>query len=198
MYISGVKTPDINRLYLTPLNPIGALILLPRPDFQKALLRKLPESYRVHCSKRLQSYSQQPGGPVTLLFEDGSQASCDVLVGADGIKSAARRSFLHEKAEWAQGEGKWAEAAEIMDMIEPSWSGTVAYRAVIPGDQLRARDPNHNIFAQPTQVSLFAPFALRTIAQLNFQIHFAAVYRPHRGAFILTSSGNLLTVRISI
>lgn len=157
MYVSEIINPDINCPHPISLNPTGPLILLHRPDFQNALLRKLPHSYRVHCSKRLRSYSQRPGGPVTLLFEDETQATCDVLVGADGIKSAVRRSFLHEKAQWAQGEGKLSEAADIMDMIEPSWSGTVAYRAVIPGDQLRARDPNHNIFRQPTQVGQCAP-----------------------------------------
>lgn len=168
VYVSGIN-PDINCSYFIPLNPTGPLILMPRPDFQNALLRKLPRSYRVHCSKRLRSYSQRPGGPVTLLFEDGSQASCDILVGADGIKSAVRRSFLHEKALWAQGEGKWSEAADIMTMIEPSWSGTVAYRAVIPGDQLRARDPNHSIFTHPTQVNPCAPVRFLTLADPDNQ-----------------------------
>lgn len=125
-----------------------------RADFQKALLARLPASYRVHCSKRLRSYSQRQGGPISLLFEDGTATKCDVLLGADGLKSAVRRSLLGEKVLWAQGEGRWSEAADLTAVIEPSWSGTNAYRALIPGDKLKARYPNHRVLSQPTQVSL--------------------------------------------
>ncbi|KIM39554.1 hypothetical protein M413DRAFT_447035 [Hebeloma cylindrosporum] len=127
------------------------LMTFHRPDFQNALLRRLPPSYRIHCSKRLQSYTQRQGGPISLLFEDGTKASCDILVGADGLKSAVRRSLLSEKAQWAQSENNWSEAADIAALIEPAWSGTNAYRALIPADRLRARDPHHRVFKQPTQ-----------------------------------------------
>jgi salicylate hydroxylase len=132
----------------------GHLMTFHRPDFQNALLRRLPPSYRIHCSKRLRSYTQRQGGPINLLFEDGTKASCDVLVGADGLKSAVRRSLLGEKAQWAQSENNWSEAADIAALIEPAWSGTNAYRAVIPADRLRARDPHHRVFRQPTQVRI--------------------------------------------
>jgi len=124
-----------------------------RPDFQTVLLRRLPPSYRIHCSKRLRSYNQRQGGPISLLFEDGSRATCDVLLGADGIKSAVRRSLVGEKAQWAQAENRLSEAAEFMSMVEPAWSGTNAYRALIPAERLRAVSPNHRVFTQPTQVS---------------------------------------------
>jgi salicylate hydroxylase len=124
-----------------------------RADFQKVLLARLPTSYRIHCSKRLRSYNQRQGGPISLLFEDGTGTKCDVLLGADGLKSAVRRSLLGEKALWAQGEGRWSEAADLTSVIEPCWSGTNAYRALIPGDKLKARFPNHRVLTQPTQVS---------------------------------------------
>ncbi|KAF8961501.1 hypothetical protein BDZ97DRAFT_1664184 [Flammula alnicola] len=129
----------------------GNLLTFHRPDFQNALLRRLPASYRIHCSKRLRSYTQRYGGPINLLFEDGTRASCDVLVGADGLKSAVRRSLLGEKAQWAQSQNNWSEAADITALIEPTWSGTNAYRALITADRLRIRDPNHRVFTQPTQ-----------------------------------------------
>lgn len=129
-----------------------------RSDFQKVLLSKLPPSCRVHCSKRLRSYTQRLGGPVSLLFEDGTEAMCDVLLGADGLKSAVRRSLLGEKSQWAQGEGRWSEAADLTALIEPCWSGTNAYRALIPADKLRAIHPNHPVITQPTQVSLSIMF----------------------------------------
>ena len=136
--------------FLTPCS--GNLMTFHRADFQKALLRRLPSSYKIHCNKRLRSYTQRQGGPISLLFEDGSQSSCDVLLGADGLKSAVRRSFLGEKAQWAQSQNKWPEAADITALIEPSWSGTNAYRALIPADRLRQRSPDHRVFTQPTQV----------------------------------------------
>ncbi|PPQ94686.1 hypothetical protein CVT25_009541 [Psilocybe cyanescens] len=129
----------------------GKLMTFHRPDFQNVLLRKIPPTYRIHCSKRLRSYTQRQGGPINLLFEDGTRASCDVLLGADGLKSAVRRSLLGEKAQWAQSQNRWSEAADITALIEPAWSGTNAYRALIPADRLRSRKPDHRVFTQPTQ-----------------------------------------------
>lgn len=126
-----------------------------RADFQTVLLRKLPSSYRIHCSKRLRSYEQRQGGPVTLLFEDGTSTFCDVLVGADGLKSAVRRSLLGEKASRAQSQNNWSEAADITALIEPAWSGTNAYRALIPADRLRSRQSNHRALTQHMQVKPF-------------------------------------------
>ena len=126
-----------------------------RADFQTVLLRKLPSSYRIHCSKRLRSYEQRPGGSISLLFEDGTNTFCDILVGADGLKSAVRRSLLREKASRAQSLNNWSEAADITALIEPAWSGTVAYRALIPADRLRSRQSNHRALTQPTKVKRF-------------------------------------------
>jgi salicylate hydroxylase len=123
-----------------------------RADFQSALLKNLPRSCRVTCSKRLRSYTQSPTGPIELVFEDGSTATCDVLIGADGLKSAVRRTMFTEKAQVAQSQKQWSEAAECMASIEPLWSGTNAYRALIPAERLAARSPNHRTFTQPTQV----------------------------------------------
>ena len=124
-----------------------------RADFQRVLLRSLPDSCKTHCSKRLRSYKQHFSGPIELLFEDGSSTACDVLIGADGLKSAVRGTFLAEKAEWAKSEKRLAEVANINASVNPVWSGTNAYRALIPAERLRARVPGHQVFRQPTQVS---------------------------------------------
>ena len=130
---------------------------LHRADFQTVLLRKLPTSYRdrIYCSKRLRSYEQPHGGPITLLFEDGTSTSCDVLVGADGLKSAVRRSLLGQKASIAQSQNNWSEAADITALIEPAWSGTNAYRTLIPADRLKSRRSNHRALTQPMMVKAF-------------------------------------------
>lgn len=129
----------------------GNLMTFHRPDFQNALLRKLPRSTKVFCSKRLRSFTQRATGPVELCFEDGSTASCDVLVGADGLKSAVRSVMYTEKAKIAQSEKKVKEAAELQACVEPLWCGTNAYRALIAPERLNARHPGHRVFTQPTQ-----------------------------------------------
>lgn len=141
----------------SPCNPShsGSLLTFHRADFQTVLLRKIPASYRISCSKRLRSYEQRHGGPITLLFEDGTSTFCDVLVGADGLKSAVRRSLLEEKASMAQSQNNWSEAADITALIEPTWSGTIAYRALIPADRLRSRQSNHHALTQPMMVKQF-------------------------------------------
>ena len=53
---------------------------------------------------------------VTLRFTDGTDATVDALVGADGVHSVVRSSFLGEE--------------------EPRYSGRIAYRAVFPASLL--------------------------------------------------------------
>jgi salicylate hydroxylase len=48
----------------------------------------------------------------------------------------------------AQSQNNWSEAADITALIEPVWSGTNAYRALIPADRLRARQSNHRALTQ--------------------------------------------------
>jgi 2-polyprenyl-6-methoxyphenol hydroxylase-like FAD-dependent oxidoreductase len=54
-----------------------------RAEFHGALLNRLPSSCGAFSSKRLESYTQQPGGAIMLRFQDGSTATCDILLGAD-------------------------------------------------------------------------------------------------------------------
>lgn len=138
-----------------PIVFLGNLMVFHRADFQKVLLRRLPKSCKTHCSKRLRSYTQRRSGPIELLFEDGSTNTCDVLIGADGLKSTVRRSFLGEKALVAQSKRWLAEVTEINAAVDPVWSGTNAYRALIPAERLRARAPGHRVFTEPSQVCAF-------------------------------------------
>jgi 2-polyprenyl-6-methoxyphenol hydroxylase-like FAD-dependent oxidoreductase len=48
----------------------------------------------VHFDKQLLRYEREPGGPVTAYFADGSSATGDVLVGADGAGSRVRAQYL--------------------------------------------------------------------------------------------------------
>ena len=78
-----------------------------------------------------------------------------MLVGADGLKSAVRRCLLGEKASRARSLDSWSEAADITALIEPVWSGTNAYRALIPADRLRSRQGNHRALTQQMKVKWF-------------------------------------------
>ena len=78
-----------------------------------------------HFRKRVTSYVQDlPGGQIQLHFNDNSIAVCDVLVGCDGIKSTIRAQLLREMAENGQ--------PGLLDFIDPIFSGTIAYRGLIP------------------------------------------------------------------
>lgn len=50
----------------------------------------------VHFDRTLERYEVAPGGQVTAFFTDGSQATGDVLVGADGVHSRVRAQLLPE------------------------------------------------------------------------------------------------------
>jgi salicylate hydroxylase len=107
-----------------------------------------------HNAKRLKSYIQSRSGfsPITLTFTDGSTAACDVLIGADGIKSAVRSFMLRELAESVDSGAKQS----ILSCINPVWSGVTAYRTLIPAEKLRARCPDHRALQESLQVSIVA------------------------------------------
>ena len=101
----------------------------PRTQFLQALTSRVPAA-NLHFNKRFVRYSGDASGPITLHFSDDSTAICDVLVGADGIKSTTRKSMynnlLNDKT-LAE-----AERQEIELCIEPRFTGTVLYRGTVP------------------------------------------------------------------
>ncbi|KAK7693984.1 hypothetical protein QCA50_003559 [Cerrena zonata] len=120
---------------------------LPRMDTVQLLLRALSSGpgpsdlISKHFSKCLESYTQDAAG-VTLRFKDGSTASADVLVGADGIGSPTRRTMFTELAARARKtDAKQAEELEKLGM--PTFTGTYMYRTLIDGNKLRAISPNN-------------------------------------------------------
>jgi salicylate hydroxylase len=130
----------------------GGLLGIHRSDFSRVLLQHLPNTCTTHCFKRLLSYRQRPSDPVELLFADGTTAVCDILIGADGIKSGVRRSLLREQAHRARAEGRQGDSDNLLGSIDPVWTGILAYTAVVSAERLKARAPNHRAFGQPTQV----------------------------------------------
>jgi salicylate hydroxylase len=85
-----------------------------RADFQNVLLAHIPKDRcHIHTGKRLVRYEKDSSG-VSLSFADNSIAQCDILIGADGVYSAVRKTMLAGK--------KGAD---------PVYSGMTAYRSVI-------------------------------------------------------------------
>ena len=70
----------------------------------------------VHFGKRLESIHDS-GDDVKLTFADGTETRADIVIGADGINSRIREELLGVEA--------------------PNYSGWVAHRALIRGEQLK-------------------------------------------------------------
>lgn len=112
----------------------------------------LPKHHRTHFGKRLVSYEDNSSDPVVLHFKDGSTAKCDVLIGADGIKSVVRTTLFGRRSE---KEGDPQKSENYKQYVEASWTGITVYRALVSRDALEAESPDHVALLSPTYVSVY-------------------------------------------
>ncbi|PPR04128.1 hypothetical protein CVT26_001320 [Gymnopilus dilepis] len=105
-----------------------------RADVQQALLSA--QNGCLHLSHRLISYEEKEEG-IYLHFEGGAIATCDVLVGMDGINSVVRKCLLTSRG------------MSQSPTIEPVWAGDIAYRSLIPSEKLQAVFPGHRALTRP-------------------------------------------------
>lgn len=114
-------------------------MLVHRSTFIHAIGKELPPSplCTFHPCKRLTSLTQSDDdGVVTLYFADDSTATADVVIGADGVRSAVRANMLSKE-----------------EQVEPTWSGVIAYRASITREQLKVNGVgDYPIQAEPHMV----------------------------------------------
>jgi 2-polyprenyl-6-methoxyphenol hydroxylase-like FAD-dependent oxidoreductase len=89
-----------------------------RGDLHDALLSAVPAA-RVHTDKKLVGLDQAKRR-VTLSFADGSRASADAVIGADGVHSTVRELLIGRDA--------------------PVHKGRIAYRAVFPAALMGGKD----------------------------------------------------------
>lgn len=120
-----------------------------RADFLQVLESNAPTYYETHFGKRLESFVDSPSGPILLFFKDGTTAECDLLVGADGIKSSVRKCMYEQLSRTCAPES----AAHFLQHIDARWTGQVVYRALVPREALEAAFPGHESLDSPTYVS---------------------------------------------
>ena len=89
-----------------------------RADLHDALVSTLPADI-IHLGKKLVGLDQT-AGRVTLAFADGTRASADAVIGADGVHSVVRDI--------------------IVGPDEPIHKGRIAYRAVFPAALMNGKD----------------------------------------------------------
>ena len=122
-----------------------------RAHFLDALVDHLPAG-AAHFGKRLTAYTYSPVAhqsepQIRLQFSDGSAAICDLLVGCDGIKSVVRKQLLEDHVHKGGGD------PQLQSYIEPVWSGTIAYRGLIPVKRVRNADgTEHRAIRSPMMV----------------------------------------------
>ena len=90
------------------------LVLLHRADLQKALLAGLGED-AVRLDAEFTSFEQNGTGDVVARFADGQEERGDLLIGADGIRSAVRAQLLGDGPPRYAGYTAWRGVAELED-----------------------------------------------------------------------------------
>lgn len=140
--------------------PAGGPHAFHRAEFLDCLAGNLdPDITSVYFRKRLQSYattSEASPSSITLEFKDGSTATCDLLIGADGIHSATRCTLLElaaQESEVGASRGGVETDIRLREMKEPVWSGHTAYRTIVSSEKLRNLNPNHRILSSFQLVS---------------------------------------------
>jgi salicylate hydroxylase len=122
-----------------------------RDDLQRGLLeavaaRRIP----LHLGKTFEDYTQHDSKrqPVEVRFSDGSSTRCDLLVGADGIKSGVRDRTFGARA--------------------PVFSGHLAWRGLVPADRLPANAVPPNVTAWLGPQRHFVHYYVRGGSLVNF------------------------------
>ncbi|KAJ7742129.1 hypothetical protein DFH07DRAFT_980453 [Mycena maculata] len=119
--------------HMMPYGPLG----LYRPALLEVLQSKLSADCKIHTSKRLERHDVSDDGSANLVFSDGSTATADILVGADGVHSATRGSMFKSLGD------------EYEQYIRATFSGTIAYRGGGPKAKLAEAFPDHRGLEHP-------------------------------------------------
>lgn len=98
-----------------------ASVVVHRADLQGVLLAALPEG-SVRYGARLVGFSED-GEEVVARFADGREETGDLLVGADGLRSATREALVGDGPPLYAGLTAWRGVAEGADCFAPEGEG---------------------------------------------------------------------------
>lgn len=126
-----------------PTPPEFASFMFNRAELLSVLAEALPPSI-VRFGSECVAVSEDAGG-VRLSFADGTVATADVAIGADGINSVVRKA--------------------VVDAPEPAGSGMMAYRALVPVERLDwvGEDAVIQSWLGPNRHILFYPVSSRRL-----------------------------------
>lgn len=131
------KSDQAEGVHMSDLWMKGGTMRFHRAELQLSLMAKVGDV--VQLNRRLTGYSEYERH-VELEFADGSFANCDVLIAADGIKSAVRKQFLTSvRKGMAVGNPS----------TDPVWSGTLAYRGLLSHEAIEKEFPGHRAKTRP-------------------------------------------------
>ncbi|KAN0094543.1 hypothetical protein V8E55_002830 [Tylopilus felleus] len=123
------------------IRPKDAPSSMHRQHMIAILERNLPASCKVHPRKRLVNYVEpedaQSTSPIKLEFADGTTATSDVLIGADGVRSAVRKTMFEAASK--DGDDK----TDLKQYIDAIFTGIFVYRALVPSEALRKESPEN-------------------------------------------------------
>jgi salicylate hydroxylase len=122
--------------------------LVHRNDFIQALVGALPEGM-VHLGHKLESVTDH-GDRASLAFTNGTTVDADLVVGADGIKSAVRRQLFSDQV--------------------PQFAGEHAYRAVVDADAAHGLVVDDNLRMYIGRGTKVYVLPLRHRNQMSFDI----------------------------
>ncbi|KAF9483653.1 FAD/NAD(P)-binding domain-containing protein [Pholiota conissans] len=134
------KSDSADNVMISDMSFPGGSVAIHRADVQQVLLNHISPRVCIHLNKRLVSHFESANG-VQLTFKDGTTASCDLLVGADGVNSVVRKGLLAKA--YNLSEAKAAEEAR------PLWTGTIVYRSLISSDVIKHQIPEHPCLKKP-------------------------------------------------
>ncbi|KAI1380100.1 FAD/NAD(P)-binding domain-containing protein [Hypoxylon crocopeplum] len=144
-----------------------------RSGFLDELSKALPQGI-VSFGKELISYDSDSSGPVMLRFTDGTTATCDVVIGCDGIHSRVRQQLL---------------SVSHPQACKPSYTGKTCFRAVVPiaaAESIlgQSKAHNHCMHTGPGAHLLSYPIAQHTL--LNTVLFLSGNGSPvtHRGEIV--------------
>jgi FAD-dependent urate hydroxylase len=89
---------DLHQLW----GDVGPCLALPRADLHAVLREGVP----VQIGRTIRSL-EHPGGPVQVIFDDGSSGEFDLVVGADGLRSTIRRLAVDPRPPVPVGQRSW-------------------------------------------------------------------------------------------